>query len=376
MNVITEIARFGLKIMFHRRFKFKFTYEDFDPKRKEPYILIFTHTQLNDPLFVGMYLKYYPYPVASNTLYTNKIMRLALTKLVKSIPKRKGQADSRTIRMIIDAFNKDRRGIMIAPEGNSSFYGEQTPTDYLTTAKLVKKLDKDLVVAQINGGFFADPRWGKYRKRAIIEVNYKPLIKQGEFKDLPLEKVIDILDQAIKFNDYEWIKNRDYTYKSKTMAEGIEHIIYACPVCGKLQTISTSGNDIFCSHCGKISEVDEKQFLSGQYKTLIDWNTYQKQVIKKHINDKFETTGQLYELDLIHEDRLFKGDYEISLNKNEFKLKNEAHEFKFDIELMNGMTITQKNKLSFDYEAYTYLIKMNHSMLFHDLIKLKRGEKL
>ncbi|MFA6801432.1 MAG: 1-acyl-sn-glycerol-3-phosphate acyltransferase, partial [Acholeplasmataceae bacterium] len=330
MSVITSIVRMVLKVKFTTNYKFNFTYDDFDPKRSEPYILILNHTQLNDPLFISMNLKYYLYPVASNLLYTNKYMKFGLTRVIKSIPKRKGQSDSKTIRMILEAFNKDHRGILVAPEGNSSFYGEQTPTDYISTAKLVKKLNKDLIIGKIDGGYFAHPRWGKLRKGANIEITYRPLIKAGAFAQYTLEEIAKIMEDAISFNDYQWIEKRDYIYKNKDLAEGIENIIYACPKCGRIQTIESKHNDVYCTHCGKIASFDEKQHLTGQYSTLIDWNIYQKKLLKKHLNDSFQTTGKLYILDLINSNRNFKGDYEIKLFKNELIITNEAHQFIFD----------------------------------------------
>ena len=375
MGILTEIARYGLRIKFGMKNKYKFTYTDFDRKRKEPYFLIFNHAQLNDSLFIGMYLRYYPYPVASNVLYTNKLAKFGLTKLVKSIPKRKGQSDARTIRMILNTFNKENRGIMIAPEGNSSFYGNETPTDYLPTAKLIKKLDRDLVIAKIDGGYFGHPRWGNNRKRSVIEVEYKPLIKKGEYNQYTDEEVAKIMEDAIKFDDYKWIENRDYIYKDKDLAEGIDNIIYACPKCGMIHTITAKGNDILCNHCGKIAHLNERQFIEGlKFNKLYDWQAYQVKQLVKYLDDSYQSSGKLYELDLINETRDFKGDYECELKDMIFTLRNEAHTYTFDINQISGATITQRNKLSFDYGKYTYLFKMNSSMLFHDLILKKKGE--
>ena len=64
---------------------------------------------------------------------------------------------------------------MIFPEGNSSFFGEQTPTDYMSTAKIVKKISHDLVVAKIDGGYFANPRWGKKRRRPKFYAVYSKI---------------------------------------------------------------------------------------------------------------------------------------------------------------------------------------------------------
>ncbi|QWB95225.1 1-acyl-sn-glycerol-3-phosphate acyltransferase [Mycoplasmatota bacterium] len=374
MNILTEIARFGLKISLHRKYKLKFEYIDFDRKRKEPYILIFNHAQQNDPLFVGLNLKYYPYPIASNIIYTNWINNFGLTKLVKSIPKRKGQADSRTIRMILDTFNKDHRSIMVAPEGNSSFFGEQTPTEFESTAKLAKKLKKDLVIAKIEGGFFANPRWGKLRKRAVIEITFKRLIKSDEYGSYTVEEIAKIMKDAIAFNDYEWINQRDYVYKHKYLAEGIENYLYACPKCEKLQTIYSKNNDIYCKSCGHIAHINQKQYIEGDFDTMIKWNQFQKKVLKTHIDDHFETTGQLYQLDLIKHRRYLRGDYDVRVENDRLTLINEANSFTFDVDKIRGLTLTQKRKITFDYDDDTYMIRMKDSMLIRDLIKMKKGE--
>ncbi len=374
MKIVTEIARFGLKIMFNLRHKFKYTYTNFDPKRDDPYFLIFNHAQLDDALYLGMALKKYPYPVASNLLYTNPMMGFGLKHVVKSIPKRKGQSDMMTIRMILDAFNKDRNGIMIAPEGNSSFFGKETKTDYIPTAKLVRKLKKDLVIAKINGGYFAKPRWGELRKRSVMEIEFKRLIKGEDFVNYSVEEVAKIMEDAIKFNDYEWILDKDYVYKDKNLAEGMERYLYACPECGKLQTISTKGNDIYCDVCGHIGHVNEKQYIEGKYQTMIDWDVYQKQVLDKHLDEVFKSTGQIYELDLYHDKRHFKGDYSAIISKNGLDFHNEIASYHFEIEMISGLTLTQHNKISFDYGEETFMIRMKDAMLVLDFINKIKGE--
>ncbi len=87
-----------------------------------------------------MVIKRYPYPVANSFLYTNPIFKWLLTHVVTSISKRKGQSDMQTIRLILDAIHKQKRPVMLFPEGNASYFGEQTKTDYLPTAKLIKNL--------------------------------------------------------------------------------------------------------------------------------------------------------------------------------------------------------------------------------------------
>lgn len=374
MKLQTEIARFGLEIVFRLRHKFIITFDQFDPKRKDAYILIFNHSQLNDALFIGMSIPKYPYPVASNLLYTDPATNFGLTKLVTSIPKRKGQADSRTIRRIMHTLNKENRGIMIAPEGNSSFYGKHTPTDYLSTAKLVKKLKKDLVIAKVNGGFFAHPRWGKSRIGSPIEINYKTLIKAEDFDQYSIDDIKALIEEAISFNDYLWNKDRQYRYKHKNLAKHIERVIYACPTCGSIQSIKGVNNDIHCDHCGKIAHINDKQFIEGPFDTMIKWQSYQVNELRKHLDSSFRFEGVLYALDLIKHKRLKLGHYQVIQNQSSVVMNHNHEKLVFDIKEIKGITLTQKNNISFDYEDKTYAIKLNDPMLFRDLIKMKKGD--
>lgn len=377
-GVIIESTRFLLRYFFKHRFNLIVSTEDFDTTREEPYFLVSNHQQLNDPLIIGIYLKYYPYPVASNTLYTNPALKFALTKIVKSIPKRKGQADTKTIRQIRQAFFKDKRGIQICPEGNASYFGEQTKTDFTATAKLIKKLKFDLVIGQFRGGYFAHPRWANhYRKKAPIYLHYKRLIR-GEDLDLyQVEELAALLEKEIAFNDYEWNKHAQITYKQNNKAEGSENFLYACPKCHSIQTISSKGDDIYCDHCGKIASIDEHHMYHSAYvKDMIEWGSLQQTLLKPRIDETFHSEGKFYELLLDKQKRcLLEKHAHISLSGQFLVINMKKETFKVNVKDINGMALTQQNKISFDYGDKTYLMKMKHSMLFLDLINMKKGEQ-
>jgi ribosomal protein S27AE len=376
MSLRVEIARLGLKLIFHSKYKFVITYDQFDRKRKEPFFLISNHASLNDPLYVGMNIKYYPYPVASNILYTHPVMKFALNHIVKSIPKRKGQSDIQTIRLILNAFQKDKRGIMIFPEGNSSFFGEQTPTDFMATAKIVKKIKHDLVMAKINGGFFSSPRWGLKRKRPQFHIHYYVLHSKEEFEHMSLDEIAKSMEEAISYNDYEWNREKKIKYKSSKKAIGLEQYIYACPKCGEIQTIKTHKNDISCDYCGKLAHFNDYHYLEGlPFDNLIEWDHIQKNILKKQpLNRVFQSSGLFYLIDLIKGKRIPLGKVNVSLNKDQLILTNTSIQKPLDVSKIYGITLTQKNVLSFDYEDESYMIKIKDPMLIMDRIKMLKGD--
>ena len=376
MSLRVEIARLGLKIIFHSKYRFVISYTDFDKKQKEPFFLISNHASLNDPLYVGMNIKYYPYPVASNILYTHPVMKFALNKIVKSIPKRKGQSDIQTIRLILNAFQKDKRGIMIFPEGNSSFFGEQTPTDYKATAKIVKKISHDLVMAKIDGGFFSSPRWGLKRRRPEFHIHYYTLHKKEEINQMSLEEIAKSIESAIQYNDYEWNRDKHIKYRSSKKAVGLEQYIYACPKCGQLQTLHTHKNDIHCTSCGKIAHFNDYHYLEGlPFDNLIEWDHMQKDLLKKQPLDRvFESSGFFYLIDLVKGKRQSLGKVNIVLNQKQMVLNSSTIQKPFEIDKIHGLTLTQKNVLSFDYGDESYMIKIKDPMLIMDRIKMLKGD--
>ncbi|TNF09683.1 MAG: 1-acyl-sn-glycerol-3-phosphate acyltransferase [Bacillota bacterium] len=375
MSIREEIGRIGLKIFANHRFKFKVTYTDFHPKRKSPYFLIANHTQPNDPLFLGMFLKYYPYPVANALLYTKPMMRFGLNHIVTSIMKRKGQSDIQTIKQIIQTFNKKNRGVMLFPEGNASYFGKETPTDYISTAKLIKKINKDVIMGQINGGFFAQPRWGKYVKKGAYHVHFYKLLSESDLETLSVEEIAAKMETAIKFNDYEWNRVQHIPYRSQTKAEGLEYYLYACPVCNSYSHIHTSGNEIFCPTCGKIGEIDlYNNIKDSVFNNLVDWGDFQEKLIPDILKKPIISEGELFEIYFENLKRVSQGQVKLTLTKESITFDKENLHKSFLLEDIKGFALTQKNFISFDHENETYDIKIDHPKLILDAMHyLKKG---
>ncbi len=375
MRIREEIGRLAVKIIFYPKYHFIFTYKNFDRKRKDPYFLIGNHASLNDPLFVEIKLINYPYPVAGNLLYTNPMYNFLLTRVTKTIAKRKGQSDVQAIRAILNAFHKDHRGIMIFPEGNASYFGQQSDVSYLTTAKLIKKVKHEVVLAKINGGYLAAPRWGKRRKKGDFHIHYERILTPEMIESYSISELEDTLKRAVAFNDYEWNRKEKIIYKSKEKAIGLEKYIYACPVCQGIQTISTKGNDVFCSKCGHIARFNQYEFLEGlPFDNLIEWDQMQKPLIENAVKKPLYSSGRLIKIDFIKQKRIVIGDMDVSLDNKILKLINQKHQHEFNVDYIKGLVLTQKNFLSFDYDDDTFLIRINDPMLFLDSINYLKGE--
>ncbi len=375
MGLNEVLGRAALKLIFYPKYHFVFSYDDFDRKRKDPYLLIGNHASFNDAIYIELKLKKYVYPVTSNIVFTNPFFNFLLTKIIKSIAKRKGQSDVQTIRGILNAINKDHHGVTVYPEGNASYFGKETKVSMTSTAKLIKKIKLDVVVAKVSGGYLSHPRWGKQRKKGDYHIHYYTLIHDHEIENLSVEKIETMLEEAIAFNDYDWNREKQIVYRSKEKAEGLERYVYYCPVCHGYQTIKTKGNDISCSHCGHLATINPYEFLEGlPFDNLIEWDKLQKKEIPKIVEQEIYSKGKLMELDFNKGKRILMGFYDITLNKSTMKLSNVNDLKVFEIAGISGMILAQQNFLTFDYEGKTFMIAIDDPMLFKDTINYIKGE--
>lgn len=365
-----------LRLFYKSKFKFEINYNDFDHKRVDPYFLIGNHASLHDGLYTSVFLKKYSFPVINAFMFVNKKMRFVLQKLIYSIPKRKGQSDIITIREMMRVV-KNGRGVMLFPEGNSSFFGEQSKIPY-ATVKLFKKFKLDVVVCKTNGAFLSAPRWGdKTTHNGLMELNFHTLFKGEDLENYSLDEIYQKVIEALAFNDFDWNRERKYLYKPKKRALGLENYIYVCPKCLKHQTISTKDNDIYCKDCGHLAFFDDFSLISGlDFDNLIEWDKLQKKQLPNITKEVIYSEGSMFIVDTNKYTSKSLGHADLEIIKKQLYVQNKMKEYIFKLDNITGLTLTKKNEVSFDYESKTYMFKLKDPMLYYDAINyLKEDEK-
>lgn len=373
MDIKEKISKFLVRFFYRSKFKFEVNYNDFDYKRRDPYFLVGNHACLHDGLYTCTYVKKYPYPIINAFMFVDKKMKFVLQKIIYSIPKRKGQNDITTIREMMKVV-KSGRGILLFPEGNASFFGKESTIPF-STVKLFKKFKLDIVICLTHGAYLSAARWGnKTTHNGLLNLNFYTLFKGEELADLSLEEIYEKLVEALRFNDFDWNKERKYIYKPKKRAEGLENYIYVCPNCLKHQTIYTKKNDIYCQDCGEIAFFDDFSLISGlKFDNLIDWDILQKKQLPKIVQNTLYTNGSMYLVDTINYESKSLGYADLELINRQLYVQNKMKEFVFELDKLTGLTLTKKNEVSFDYEKETYLFKLKDPMLFYDAINYIKG---
>jgi 1-acyl-sn-glycerol-3-phosphate acyltransferase len=132
----------------------------------------------------------------------------------------------------------------------------------------------------LDGDYFAKPKWGDgIRRGAFVEAELKQLFTAEELKELPFDEVKKRIDEALYYDEFEWLKTRpNVRYRKRTLAEGLENVLSICPKCKSKHTIKTKGHDIFCEHCGHLATLTDRYELEGDlpFTCFADWYEWQK----------------------------------------------------------------------------------------------------
>lgn len=340
-----------MKRIVHRDSNFSF-------RRKEPYVMIANHTFLFDVIHVPLRLKKVPFIIGSQTLFAQKASRFFVTKVAHVIKKSKSATDTQTVREIINAV---KRGypILIFPEGDTTFYGE---TNYIepSTFKLIKKLGIDCVTCKVKGGYLSKPRWAtSKRKNRRIELFYETTIPKEKIKDLSVEDIEKIITDKLYHNDYEYQRKIMIKHPGNQLAEGLENVCYVCPMCQSLHTIETSGNDIYCHACQQKGYVDDYGFIQNfKFDNLVDWDAYQKPMIKALHESTFKTSGLLHEVIMSKKEQHLLGQVDMVYQNETFHITG-AKTLNIPLKDIAEPTITLRRDFGFIYNDTHYILKLD-----------------
>jgi len=376
MKIRKRIYLIPLKFIIRKyylwAFNVKYEFIDFNPKREGPFFLIGNHVLLLDAFFSNFPINGYAIPVTNSFVYTDPIQKYALTKLIDSIVKRKGQSDMQTIKDM-RRFIKQGKSIAVYPEGNTSYYGDTSESIY-TTAKLFKSQKIDVICSKTKGGYFAKPRWRKSRtKKPYIEITMSTLFRTKDLEDMTVDEIYSAMTSNYYNNDYDWNREHKHKYIGKNRLLGSHRVIYGCPKCNSINTIESSGDDIYCTSCDMKGTINDYGYIEGaKFDNFVDWGKFQEELLKKKLNKKYEFEVDLFKFDMNVFKKFRLGKKKIIYENNHFYIDNE---YTFDIMMIKGEAYTESKEFSFDYLDETYMFFTEKPKLLLDITRLIKEEK-
>jgi len=280
-----SLVCFILRIILFRRFRVSSNSKKFKNYPK-PYLLIYNHPSFYDWMYAFIPL----YPDKINAImnyyyFTNYHLGTLLNK-IGAFPKFLFQPDICAIKNIKRLIKKG--GIVgIAPEGRLSPHGRME-TITPATAKLIKNLGVPVLLAKINGAYLSYPKWAGNIRRGRIDVDYRELFSAETLQQCSIEEIETVLTTELDYDDFKWQAENQVAFKGKKFAEGLEHILYICPVCHREFSLATKDNQIKCSHCEtEITLNNYYQFVTAEARVPANipaWFEWQKETEAEKIN--------------------------------------------------------------------------------------------
>lgn len=340
-------------IFFHRFIKpilrpFFFSKNNFKSKiyklekSNHPYIILSNHQTTDDPFLLIGSFKDIIYPVTSKDFVPIKIRKL-IQEYTGPIYKAKTLKDLGAVKEMLQVL-KEGNNLMLYPEGNRTFSGNLCYIND-STIKLILKTKANLCFYNFHGGYGYDPRYSTSKRKGKFYGEIRKILPYEEIQNMSFDELKNCVIENLTVVEAP----TNYKYISSHRAEKLERALYRCPICGKINTLESSGNIIRCTHCNLEVTYNENLTFSSHNKnfkhlTVGDWFKEQEEYIKNYqfIENEIifeEENGKLEQLFFDHEVFITSG--HISISDKSIKINDV--EFNFDE--VKEMTVSGKQTL-------------------------------
>ena len=276
-----------MRILLSRYFIRKFGYEyDSLADIEGPYLLLANHNMELDPALVGIATHKHVYFVASEHIMRKGLGTWFLRTFFRPIIHTKGKTGTKSVMAIIKTLKKGQNVCLFA-EGNRSFNG--VTGDILpSTGKLAKAAGASLVTFRIEGGFLTQPRFSTSRRKGKTYGHLVHVYKPEELKKMSDDEMNETINRDLYEDAYAVQAEKMIPYKGKNLTLGIESTLFWCPACKKMETLTSTSDEVRCGACGFSASYDEYGYLNcsdGVKRNMRDWDREQKDFLIGQFRD-------------------------------------------------------------------------------------------
>ena len=253
---------------------------------KSPYILLCAHLSKPDFVYASMALNKEEKPnIVANRYYFNKPMAYGIFDKAGVISKKLFTSDVACVKQIMKV-QKNGNGVLMMPEGRLSIDGTNQTLPY-GLGKLLKKLEVPVLGVIPHGAYFTGAKWMKRRHKGQVQIESKVILTAEELKQMEADEIERVCTEALSYDDFEWIKDKNIKFRSSNMLKGVEGILYHCPHCDSEFTLHGHKNKIICKNCHNEVLMNNKfEFINPpkeNIKNIRDWYKYQIELEKQNI---------------------------------------------------------------------------------------------
>jgi 1-acyl-sn-glycerol-3-phosphate acyltransferase len=368
--LIVALRRAIVLRFLKRRYRLEAVGADGVRNLKPPFVVVANHVNFWDPFWINSFISAPIQFVASDNLFRTTFLGLAM-RLLGSIPKTKLMNDSQTIGHIFRVLGAG--GVVgIFPEGTRSYDGRSEPTQ-LAVARLIRKLKLPVVSVLISGGYLARPRWARGVRLGKVSLRYRLLFTGGDLSARSVEEVHHILSRDLSFDEMAVQRQRQIPFPTRRPAEYLERMLFICPRCHSVGTLTSRVRRFWCTSCGCGARVNDLGFFTHDtvfhyFEDPADWNAWQMTAFRDFLyantspeeprlreNDAAMLRG--YRVRRLR--RHARGRLRLFPDRLEFEGPN-GNVASFAIPLIRGANVQNGEKLEFYYGGMLYRLDFSN----------------
>lgn len=410
-HVLIFIFKPGLKLFFRLKSrKFKGNENGDIP---ESFMVISNHCTSSDPIMIALSFPQHMYFIAGNHVFKSGIWSRLLTWFFAPIGRQKSHSATAAVIESIKCLKQGYNVCMFA-EGNCSYNGLTSPIS-TATGKMIKKAGCGLVTYHFAGDYYTSPRWSVTRRWGPVRGYPVTYLTAADIKKMTVDEINELIAHDLSEDAYKRQDNEHHKYYGRKLAEALETLLYVCPACHGIGTM-TSRKDVLSCSCGMQVRYDLYGFMHDEspvsmsekntsdyffsfpltYKggiTITDWDNYQRRYLFGLIDntpenevifsDEYITlckSNSASERIPVMTGLLSISDKEIVL---ENKVSKEKHVFLMDRVI--GFSTSGRNGLVFSYDKILYELRAhkkhkNFNALkysdYYNYIMMKQGRDI
>lgn len=268
----------------------RFTYEEHRMQQigSQPCLIVMNHSCFLD--LEAAYRIFYPKPLCIVCTSDGFVGKEWLMRRIGCIPTQKFVTDIRLIQDMTHALKKLKANVLLYPEASYSFDGTATPLPR-KMGVLLKKLDVPVVMVRTEGAFSRNPLYNCLQKRKVhVHAHVSCLFTRDEIKQLSVQELSDGLDEAFRFDNFAWQQEKQLEINESFRADGLDRVLYKCPLCGAEGQTRGQGTGLTCTACGKHYELTPLGRIEAsdgvtEFPHIPDWFAWEREQVRQELLD-------------------------------------------------------------------------------------------
>lgn len=182
-----------------------------------------------------------------------------------------------------------RKGILVLyPEARYANAGTSSQLPE-SVGKLAKFLDVPVVTVNMRGNYLQSPIWNLKKRHGVpLYATVNQLLTQAELRSFSVSEINRRIGRALAYDEYAWQEANKICVNEPFRAEGLEAVLYQCPLCGVELKTKTQGTELFCLSCAarwRMNELGQLEGTAGNpFPRIPDWYEWQRTQVKREIN--------------------------------------------------------------------------------------------